>query len=317
MSWAQENATGQLDTSHFARAEDVTELYTELNRRRVIYFNDSVPVVAPSGYITAGRLVDLREDVLDLLPQSYLRDNMRWVWPLADADENKLLVANSSSDPAEVGLLEKIGSPSNEWIRDPAAPDPIHAEDINELRLALERVCRVKTIECAHNTASISTNPTNMSFPDLMVSNNASEEVRAIGQLVMRSGTPPQGMGPSVTVLDNSTLEVFSDEACTLDIYHVATELDYDGSYPTWDDATDSLSWTGGLGLGATLLTQIGCTANDWTEINFTGLVALLQSSADNDTLLNFLFVSPGSLSALATLDLRLTAFYQLNPIID
>ncbi len=319
MTWQQANQDDRLDESHFARADDITELYTELNRRRAIYFlaADTVPTI--SGYITASPPSNLRDNLLGILPQSFLRDNMRWVWPLAGADENKLLVANASSDPAEVGLLEKIGTASNEWIRDPAAGDMVHAEDINELRLALERVCRVKSIEYVHNAASMASNPTDISFPDLMVSNNAYEEVRAIGQLVMRTGTSPVfGMGPSVEVLSNSVLDVMADEDCTLDVYHVATDLPYDGSYPTWDDATDSLSWTGGLGQGATLLTQITCTAYDWTTISGASLISILQDSADDsNTALLFLFVSPGTLNALATLNLRLTAYYQLSPIID
>ena len=73
-----------------------------MNRRRAIYFINAETVTDPTGHITDEHLLDLRNDVLSLLPQSWYRNYMRWVWPLADADENKLVVAHASSDPAEV-----------------------------------------------------------------------------------------------------------------------------------------------------------------------------------------------------------------------
>ncbi|MBT3278752.1 MAG: hypothetical protein HN909_02695 [Phycisphaerales bacterium] len=318
MSYLQQNETGRLDISHHARGEDLTEICSELNRRRTIYFTEPEPVPTPSGPISSDPPNDLRDDIETLLAPRQAYGQQRWVWPLAGADENKPLVVHSTSNPDETGLLQQIGSTGYDWKRAPAEGDWIDAEDMNELRLALEHLYRVRHIAGVSNFATLSDASPDLCFSGMIVYNNSVDgERRALGYFILRYGQDPKGITPGVTILPNSILEIFAYNSCVVDVYHIPSEVPYDGTYPTWNNLDASTSWTGGLGTGATLLGQVTCASMQLTPLSNAALISALQRVADDGEQFNLLFVPSGTHSSKVSLNLQLTVYYELTDIIE
>jgi hypothetical protein len=139
---------------HHIRASDARELAAAINRRRAVTFQapwdcSAAGVGRIDSGLTAGALApprrSFRDEVLALLAPPDAAPpgprSMRWLWPLADGDGGKVIVAGNAQ-AGEVALLSRIAG--GNWT-DPqlvSGVTPIRAAHVNELRAAIEALVR-------------------------------------------------------------------------------------------------------------------------------------------------------------------------------
>jgi hypothetical protein len=173
-AWSNANSTGLVDSTCFHSRSALDEIAAAINRRRLLVLQnpfDYASLLNPRPFISQYVI----DDSLELSPAdnapnfrqaiiqrilgaspgqdiAYMPTNptsMVWLWPLADADENKTIVTWLGSPSAtQVGLYNRLngGSTWTDYNLDVGAlvTQDARAVHVNELRLALEwlRRCR-------------------------------------------------------------------------------------------------------------------------------------------------------------------------------
>ena len=211
---------------------------------------------------------------------------MDWLWPVADADEDKILVARNAG-PGQVSLLNKLNG-TEDWS-DPAltaGQDPIRATHFNELRQALEWVRRGRWELPIYLSAGIFSSLPDTPWIGGSIANNGMDELRSIGFVRMRTAdTPPLGL-TDATVRSSTILELTTDVSCQVEVYHCLRPIDFTDDAPTWNeyDPSASAAWSapGGTGAGdATYIGTLTLTAGTAGALSGAALVAAVQDMID------------------------------------
>ncbi len=308
-TWNNANAQGRLDPAeHWARLSDAEEIADAINRRRLTVYQgaqDFSSQVAAGEFVRRATLAaatappfdnfrdSLSETILSpvtgvLAGEPPTPTAMDWLWPIADADENKTIVSGSSGVGAgEVGLFQKLNGTTN-WT-DPAVTagqTHVRAVHFNELRRTVEWLRRGRwELPIYFATGIFSIMPDSPWVGDI-IANNGVDEVRSLGFAVLRTDdTPAKGL-TNLTVRPAGYFELTADADCTVEIYRCLRPIEFVADPPTWNeyDPSASAAWDtpGGTGAGdATLIGSLVLTANVPGQLSNAALTAALQAMAD------------------------------------
>lgn len=292
-TWSNGNPQGVLESGrHHVRLSDAIELAEAINRRRLLMYQDAQDfsqALSPGADIRRGVVAagvappfdDFRRNI-----QSHLlgQPTKQWLWPVADADENRLLATSPGAQ--SVGLFEKLNGTMS-WT-DPSLASglsPIRATHFNELRQAMTWLSRGRwTLPLIHVGGMYSYMPDAHWFGEMIV-NDGQDELRAIFLSEIRlDGLGGQVRGLSnVTVRPSSKLRLISDTDCTVEVYACLRELDFEGNYATWNNykmypPAEPWAQPGGLGQGdSTLVGSVSLEADEVGLLSGPDLTAALN----------------------------------------
>lgn len=297
----------------FVRDDHFLELAAAINRRKALAYQgpyDYSGLVGPQKPVRttplaagmAPPVTNLRGALLSdvLLPPPGLLGgapssptSMQWLWPVADADENKVIVP-AQAGSGEVNLLTKALGYSTWRDSVTAGRSGIAAPDINELRACLERITRGRWRMPLYMSAGMLSSMPDTGWPGGYIANVGPAELHGVGFACLRSPTAPQ-LGPSgVSVRPSSSLAITADVACQVQVYRCLRPIDYGDNLPSWNcyDPTGGHAWTtpGGTGSGdAVLIGSVTCPAGGVGTLTGASLAAALQAMTDGAEP-NFLF---------------------------
>ncbi len=280
-AWTQQNASGRLEPAvDRVRAVSAAELADAVNRRRRLTYREAHDY---SPQITAGLPVRLTTlATAEAPPLDNLRDAlavhvlepppgglggdpptpaaMEWLWPEPDGDEGKVIVP-AGAGAGEVALPAKLNG-TEDWT-DPApsaGTTPIRAVHWNELRQAVEWLRRGRWVLPVYLTAGVFSVLPDTPWTGDAVANNGTNELRAVGFALLRTGDdPPRGL-TDVTVLDATGLELTADLDCKIEAYRCKRPLDFVADPPTWNEyaPASDLAWQSPGGTGPDDAERIG-----------------------------------------------------------
>ncbi len=308
-TWTNADAQGRLTGGvHLVRDDDPAELAGAVNRRRrAVYLDgqDFSSQIAPGEPVRAATVAGQSPP-----PFENLRDNitatilspavaglggtpptpaaMDWLWPVADADENDILVA-TNPQAGEVALLDKLNGLGH-WTDSPlvAGQTNVRAVHFNELRQAIEWITRGRWRLPVYLTAGLFSVLPNTSWIGESLANNGTDELRCVGFAVARTAdSPPLGI-TNAAVRSDTKLELTADTDCQVEVYHCLRTIDFVDDPPTWNeyDPSASASWATAGGTGqadATLLGSINLTANVTAALSGAALTSAVQAMIDRD----------------------------------
>ncbi|MDY7011754.1 MAG: hypothetical protein SVV80_13535 [Planctomycetota bacterium] len=305
--WTNSNAQGRLDAGvHFVRDDDADEQACAVNRRRRLVYLAEQDF---SSQIGAGKSVRVTTIAAQLPPpfknfrsavtgdilepaagglggNPASPSGMDWLWPVADADENKILVA-SSAGAGQVALFDKLNATGN-WtdLILTAGQNAVRAVHFNELRQAVEWIRRGRWRLPVYFSGGIFSQLPDTPWIGSSIANNGTNELRSIGFLRARTGdSPPLGL-TNVTARSATIIELTTDTTCDVEIYHCLRAIDFTGDPPTWNEYDPSASgaWAspGGTGAGdATYIGSMSLTADVTGQLSNTALVSAVQAMID------------------------------------
>ncbi len=306
-SWTNGNSQGRVQAGvHRIRVCDASQLAAAINRRRLLTYQ---PQDDFSSFIGAG--FPVRRVLLhDAVPPPFddFRDNvchrildapaqttpatppsptaMQWLWPLADGDENKVIVETNPA-AGQVGLFDRLNGTGG-WT-DPGLSGgvtAIRAVHWNELRQSLEWLVRGRwTLPLYFSGGLFSMLPDTPWFGG-SIANNGSSELRTIGFAVMRdSGQPPSGLS-NVTVRPSSYLQITSDQTCSAAVSQCLRSIDFTNDVPSWNKYRPGagLAWgaPGGTGSGdSAALGTMALSQGTPAQLGGSAVAAALQTMVD------------------------------------
>ncbi len=306
-TWQNADPAGQVVAAeHFIRLSDAAELADAVNRRRLLTYQaeqDFSSDIAAGAHVR-NRVIDSAEappydafrkslaekilhppvGTLGGQPASPLA--MDWLWPIADGDEDKLLVAGDA-DEGQVGLFEKLNG-TDDWTDATLTPGQsrIRAVHINELRQAVEWIRRGRWVLPVYPEAGLFSPMPDTPWGGGFLANDGSEELRVVGFSMLRTPeTPPRGL-TDVTVRPSTRIELLASDDCTLQVHHCLREIDFQTNPPTWNqyapDASAAWSQPGGLGEGDSLpIGSLTLTAGEPGHMSGPVVAAALQAMTD------------------------------------
>ena len=306
-SWTNTNAQRRLDAGvHFVRDDDASELADAINHRRCLVYlaeQDFSSQVASLKGVRAATVASQSPPPFRNFRAAFTSDilspavgglggnpaspaAMDWLWPVADADENKVMVA-SNAPTGQVALLDKIDSSGN-WTDTTlsAGQSGVRAVHFNELRQAVEWVRRGRWRLPVYFSGGIFSLLPGTPWIGSSIANNGTNELRSIGFVLARTAdSPPLGLA-NVTARSTSRIELTADTSCSVDIYHCLRAIDFTGDPPTWNqyDPSASATWAsaGGTGSGdATYIGSISLTAGVAGQLSNSALVSAVQNMID------------------------------------
>ncbi|MFW6132993.1 MAG: hypothetical protein ACOC8F_03790 [Planctomycetota bacterium] len=282
-TWPQGDAAGRVVAAeHAVDLPDAEALVAAVNRRRRLTYQavqDFSSHVAAGLAVRAATLATATAPPLD-----NLRDNlaqrvlaaptgtlggspaspvsMDWLWPVADGDAGKVIVA-TDPDAGEVGLFDKLNA-TGDWTDPVAGATPVRDVHCNELRRVVEWLRRGRWSLPVYLAAGLySPLPDTPWLGDLVAHNDAGDELRSVGFALLRSPDAPQLGLADVTVLDATALELVADADCTVAVYRCKRDLDFDDDPPSWNeyDPSAGAAWDAAGGTGADDAAWIGSVA--------------------------------------------------------
>ncbi len=306
-SWTNANAQGRLEPGvHRVRDDDPAELADAVNRRRrlvYLYEQDFSSQIAPGLGIRAATVAsqipppfrnlrnNMTEDILSpasggLGGSPPTPGQMDWLWPAADPDENKILVA-SNPQAGEVALMEKLNG-SGDWTDPSLAGGQTHirAVHFNEFRQSVEWITRGRWRMPMYLSSGIFSVLPNTPWIGDSIANNGADELRSTGFVVARtSDSPPLGL-TNVTVRATTRLELTADTDCEVEAYHCLRQIDFVSDPATWNeyDPSASAAWTtpGGTGAGdADYIGYVNLSADVTGQLSNAHLASATQALID------------------------------------
>jgi hypothetical protein len=204
---------------------------------------------------------------------------MRWLWPVADADENKP-ITGTSPPTGEVGLLLKING-TNFWTDAnlQAGITHVRAVHINELRQAIEYLRRGRWKMPIYWMAGLYDQVPDQNWTAEQVANSGYAELRGAGYACVRSDDDSLGL-TNATARASSYIEITADYDCTVEVYQSSTEIDWANNLPCWNTPWGA---PGGIDGNATSLGSVSLTAGVPGQITGSAVAAGLQKILDGD----------------------------------
>ena len=305
--WTNGNSQGRLEGGvHSIMLADALELAGAVNRRRMLTYQlpqDYSSQLFALSHVRSGPIAqalappfdDLRQGIIQKLlsppvgtlggyppsPQS-----MQWLWPLAGADENKVIVSGLSGvGDGEVSLLGKINAAGN-WSDAALAPgqSPVRAAHFNELRQAVESLTRGRWVMPIYIGCGIFSILPDSRWMGGIIGNNGGDECRQVCEISLQTASGGHTLGPgNVIVRPSSTIAITTDTACTVEVYRCLRDIDSANDGPTWNkfrpDAGIAWGQPGGLGAGdAELIGVLDCTSNQPAILSGQAVAAALQA---------------------------------------
>lgn len=293
---------------HYVRLSDAEELADAINRRRLLTYRQEQDF---SSDVCTGEYVRRRtvsaadappyDDFRAAMDEKVLHpppgglggspatpQEMVWLWPEADGDEDKTIVGGEAG-AGEVGLFDKLNG-TDDWTDAQLTPgvSSVRSVHVNELRQAVEWIRRGRWTLPVYPEAGLFSPMPDTPWPGGQVANNGFDELRTVGFAVLRTcDDPPLGL-TGVTVRASSGIELLADYDCTLEIHHCLRQIDFADDMPTWNEYAplQSAAWSqpGGLGAGdSTFIGAIAVTANTPATLSNTALTDALQAMIDGD----------------------------------
>lgn len=319
-TWTNGNTEGRIKPGDISVHRcDLRELTQAVNRRLVLTYQagEDFSVALATSRIGGALLRNLRQIIeqrivnvpAGTIKQSpMIPESMKWLWPVADTDENKVIVT-SSPGPGEVNLFQKLNGTAA-WT-DPSLADgmPVRAVHVNELRQCLEWLCRARyvlPIEFGYGLFSI--------FPDTTwvgygVANDGADELRSAGVAQLRS-IANESLGLSNVTVRSGSVTVTTEADRALEFYRLNAAIDYDSPerMPCWN-----WPWSTPGALGdATLISTISTTAGTPAVISGAAMISALQAMVDGAPM-NFLMRQADSDYAQTQFSADLTLDFDLN----
>ncbi|MGC9455378.1 MAG: hypothetical protein ACP5HU_11015 [Phycisphaerae bacterium] len=306
-SWTNGDTGGRLTAcEHFVRLSDADELAEAVNRRRLLTYQwpqDFSSDVSAAARVRARTVATAVAPAYDSFRKSLSEEvlhppagtlggtpaspqEMVWLWPEADGDEDKLLVASTPA-AGEVALFGKLNG-SDDWIDPTLMPgvSPIRAVHFNELRQATEWIRRGRWTLPLYPSAGLFSPMPDTPWPGGEVANNGLDELQTLGFAILRTEeTPPRGL-IDVTVRAGSSVQLLTDTDCTLELYHCLRPIDFNDDLPTWNEYAPGYPWSqpGGLGAGdSTYIGSVALSAGVAGTLSNPALTAALQAMIDGD----------------------------------
>lgn len=280
------------------RDDHFIELGDAVNRRKMLAYQGATNF---AGSVVAQQLIHtvplttIRAALLNdvLLPpagvlggQPSSPTSMQWLWPVADGDENQVIVP-AGAGTGQVNLLIKtLGSST--WTDGivTSARTPIRAPHVNELRACLERVTRGRWRMPLYMSAGMLSTTPDTGWPGGYISNVGPAELRGLAFGCLRFPDAPQpGLG-GVSVRASSSLAIYADIACQVQVYRCLQPVDYYNNLPSWNcyDPAGGRAWAtpGGTGSGdAVFIGTVACPANGTGTLTGANLATALQAMVD------------------------------------
>lgn len=314
--WTNANAQGRLDPGlHTVCLSDADELVAAINRRRLlVYLTEQTfsTHVGSNKYVkgstlasaTASPFDNFRKQfdvrILEPTPGGLGGDpstpaGMHWWWPVADADEDKIIVNGIGGVPGgKVGLHQKLNGTAN-WTDSTltAGQTSIRAVHWNELRQAAEWISRGQWELPVYWINGIFSVAPDTPWTGELITNDGADELRSLGFSAIRVvETPARGL-TNVTVRSGSFIRITADTTCTVDVYRCKREVNFDTDRCTWNeyDPSESAAWASPGALGAAdaaFIGSIDLTADTPGDLSSAGLTTALQAMIDGAEM-NFL----------------------------
>lgn len=306
-TWTNSNAQGRLDACvHFVRDDDAAEqAYAVNRRRRLVYLieQDFSSQVGVGKVVRAATVATQQPPPFKNFRTAVTNDllapaagglggdpaspaEMDWLWPIADADENKILVA-SNAGAGQVALFDKLNATGN-WtdVALTGGQTAVRAVHFNELRQAVEWIRRGRWRLPSYFSGGIVSQLPDTPWIGSSIANNGTNELRCIAFVRARTtDSPPLGL-TNVTTRSATKIELTVDTTCDVEIYHCLRAIDFTGDPPTWNEYDPSAAgaWTspGGTGAGdATYIGSMSLTADVTGQLSNAALVTAVQSMID------------------------------------
>ena len=287
----------RLTGQEYVRAGHFRELADAIDRRRRLGASgtDGWPAIAPHSHVLYQTAISLRSAIgSELLSMLTGRLGggpiaspcaLAWLWPFADGDEDKVLVANNPQS-GQVSLFQKLngtyswGAPMS-W----AAPH-IQAIHINELRQALEWISRGRWVFPLYLPGGLFSPLPDVPWLGGVIANDGVSELRTAGAIIARNvgdGGVIHGLS-GIAIRSTSSIELTADLDCRVSVgFLPAPAVDWDNDPPCWDGP-----WAGG-GANAQPLGELTLTAGQTGRLSSAALTAALQQIADGGAESNFL----------------------------
>jgi len=308
--WTHGNAQGQLvggeDRIYLADTQDIS---TAINRRLLLVYQaeeDASEDLYAGAYVRrhtlagaqpppfrnyrfalCGDILHPTAGVLGGTPSS--PSSMCWLWPLADADENKVIVSGGAGvDPGEVGLFQKLNGTTS-WTDPSLIPGQtyIRAVHFNEFRQSVEWMIRGRWEMPIYFAAGIFSPLPTTPWLSEAIANNGVHELRNLGFAFLqdRSHSPVRGI-TDVEVRVSSSIQITADYDCSADLYRCHAALEFVDDPPTWNqsDPSESVAWSspGATGAGdATCLGSLNLTADVPASLSNAAVKTALQAIVD------------------------------------
>jgi hypothetical protein len=338
--WSNANGEGRLEPGeHSARLSDASELAAAINRRRELTYQDGQDF---SSHVAAGEPVRASTVATAAAPPfDNLRDSlsekvlsaptgtgggepatpaaMDWLWPLADDDEDKVIVSGQGGvGGGEVGLFQKLTG-TTDWT-DPtltAGETDLRAVHFNELRQVTEWLRRGRWDLPVYLAAGLYSPLPDTPWAGYLLGNTGAHEVRCAGWAVIRTGTTPDLGVTDATVRSSTYLQITADTDCTVEVYRCLRALEFAEDPPTWNeyDPSESAAWSapGGTGEGdASLIGSVELTADEPGALSGEALADAVQAMV-NGAEQNFLLRRSDTGSETIAVEARLVVEFDLN----
>jgi len=308
-TWINANESGLLEGGlHRIMLSDPQELADAVNRRRLLTYQQpqsfasqvygGAPIREPTVASAVAPPFDslrlqLADKVLSPPTGSMGGDppspsSMTWLWPLADADENKAIVSGASGvGQGQVGLFQKLNG-TNHWTDSPlsAALSGVRAVHFNEMRKAASWLRRGRWALPVYLPVGLFSVLPDAPWIGEMIANNGANELRTLGYAVIRTDEEsPRGL-TNATARAATHLDIVTSHDCTVEIYHCLRPIDFLNDPPTWNRYAPNANgyWTapGGTGSGdAVCLGTLSLQANQSGSLCCAQLTAAVQNMID------------------------------------
>lgn len=340
-TWDNGNAQGRLDDGdHFVCLSDADELAERVNRRRLLVyqqsqdFSSAIYSGAPvendlPANATAPPFTNFRTNITGTILEPTTGglggspatpSDMDWLWPVAGADEGKIIVAGDSGVGAgEVGLLQKLNG-TDHWTDSTltAYETGVRAIHFNELRQAIEWIHRGRWELPIYFSAGIFSILPDAPWISEAIANNGSDELRSIGYALL---TPADASGRGlvdVTVRSGSALTITASANCTVEAHHCLRPILWASDPPSWNEyqttANNAWSTAGGVGAGdSTLIGSVALTAGVAGSVSNSALVSALQAMVDGAET-NFLLRRSDTGGATIDISGKVSIEFDLDP---
>ena len=305
--WTNADANGRVTAGeHFVKISDVSELAEAINRRRLLVYQqeqDFTSAIYSTAEIGRSLINSAEKPPFDNfrknLDDDILSPNfgclggvppspgcMYWLWPLADADENKIIVAGSPG-AAQVNLFAKLNGGSD-WTDHTltAGVSSVRAKHINELRQATQWLRRGGWGMPIYFAAGIYSLLPDTNWVGEALGNNGTHELRSLGFAYLKTDhTPARGL-TNVTVRPASRIYITADKDCQIEVYRCKRPVNYLNDLPTWNEyspASNSAWQTPGCSgsLDRQFIGSMAMTADQENYITGSSVAAALQAMID------------------------------------
>jgi hypothetical protein len=298
-SWSNGTAGVLIGTTHSPQLSDLSELADAINRRRQIMYiasQDFSSALVPNSYIrnlaiahaVAPPFHNFRTNIVFVLLDSTSPWTRQWLWPIADADENKPILPCSAPAPAGyVALFDKLNS-SPFWTDAnlTAGRIPVRAVHINELRQAIGMLTRGRWQLLADSISGMYSYLPDARWAGGIIANDGEDELRAIYHTnlnIVGQGGVMLGLS-NVTIRPSTCMKLTADYDCQIELYVCHRNVDVDNDPASWNEWSEGNAWASPGGLGdSTLITSLTMQARQEQTITGPAFAGILNGMIQGD----------------------------------